>query len=300
MRRRTFFAGAAALVTGAALARPGNAQTETSAAPLPRRKGRLKQGLWKINWGHGSTVSFDEMCRVAASLGAYGFDVIAPRDWPILRRHGLNPLMVGPGKTDYLGGLIHPQIHAQTLAAISAQADLCAASDVHIIGLSAGQRRGMDYATAADNAVAICRRLVPKLAATGVTLVIENVNDRRGADADLARQDMVFGHWDWGVEVVERVASPNVKLLCDIYHLQIMDGDVTYRLKRDIGHIGHIHVAGVPTRKEIDARQELNFHMIAQTIADLGYQGFVCHEWRPTPGSDPVQDIAECMAILDV
>jgi len=299
MQRRRFFAGAAAVVAGAALAEPGQAQTGTQAALFPRRKGRLKQGLWKINWGHGTQVPFEDMCTVAAVMGAYGFDVIPPRDWPTLRRHGLDPLMVGPGRTDYLGGLIHPEIHAQTLAAISAQADLCAANNVHIIGLSAGQRRGMSYTTAADNAVAILRRLAPKLAATGVTLVMENVNDRR-ADADLARQDMVFGHWDWGVEVVERVASPNVKLLCDIYHLQIMDGDVTFRLKRDIGHIGHIHVAGVPTRKEIDARQELNFHMIAQTIADLGYQGYVCHEWRPTPGSDPVQDIAECMAILDV
>ena len=300
MRRRTFLAGTAALVVGVGVAESGNAQPASPAASIARRKGRLKQGLWKINWGYGSKVPFDEMCAVAARLGAYGFDVIPPQDWPTLRRHGLSPLMVGPGRTDYLGGLIHPEIHTQTLATISAQADLCAANDVHIIGLSAGQRRGMDYATAADNAVSICQRLAPKLAATGVTLVIENVNDRRGADADLAREDMVFGHWDWGVEVVERVASPNVKLLCDIYHLQIMDGDVTYRLRRDIGHIGHIHVAGVPTRKEIDARQELNFHMIAQTIADLGYQGYVCHEWRPTPGSDPVKDIAECMAILDV
>ncbi|HWG77927.1 MAG TPA: TIM barrel protein [Steroidobacteraceae bacterium] len=300
MRRRTLFTGAVALAVGAALTGPVQAQTGTAPAPFPRRKGRLKQGLWKINWGNDTQVPFEQMCTVAAVMGAYGFDVIPSRDWPILRRHGLDPLMVGPGKTDYLGGLIHPQIHAQTLAAISAQADLCAANDVHLIGLSAGQRRGMDYGTAADNAVAICRRLAPKLAATGVTLVIENVNDRRGADADLAREDMVFGHWDWGVEVVERVASPNVKLLCDIYHLQIMDGDVTYRLRRDIRHIGHIHVAGVPSRKQIDARQELNFHMIAETIADLGYGGYVCHEWRPTPGSDPVQDIAECMAILDV
>ena len=300
MQRRTFFAGAAALAAGAALSDVAKAQPGTPAAPIPRRKGRLKQGLWKINWGHGTTVPFDDMCAVAARLGAYGFDVIPPQDWPTLRRHRPDPLMVGPGKTDYLGGLIHPQIHAQTLATLSAQAELCAANNVHIIGLSAGQRRGMDYATAADNAVSICRRLAPKLAATGVTLAIENVNDRRGADADLARQDMVFGHWDWGLEVVERVASPNVKLLCDIYHLQIMDGDVTTRLRRDIKHIAHIHVAGVPTRRQIDARQELNFHMIAQTIADLGYQGYVCHEWRPAPGSDPVHDIAECMAIMDV
>lgn len=128
MERRTFFAGAAALVAGAPLAEPGMAQGGSRTAPFPRRKGRLKQGLWKINWGNGSTVPFDEMCTVAARMGAYGFDVIPPRDWAILRRHGLDPLMVGPGNTDYLGGLIHPEIHAQTLAAISARADLCTAN----------------------------------------------------------------------------------------------------------------------------------------------------------------------------
>ncbi|MGH7226625.1 MAG: hypothetical protein ACRELF_25700, partial [Gemmataceae bacterium] len=88
MQRRTFFAGAAALVAGAALAEPGKTQAGTPAAPFARRKGRLKQGLWKINWGHGSKVAFDDMCTVAAVMGAYGFDVIPPRDWPTLRRHG--------------------------------------------------------------------------------------------------------------------------------------------------------------------------------------------------------------------
>lgn len=288
MQRRAFLAAAA----GAVAASPAFAQA--------RKTSRIKQGLWKINFGPKPDLTFDQMCAVAARLGARGFDVIPPADWPILRKHGLDPLMVGPGKTDYLTGLIHPEVHDQVQAAIGDQIDLCAANNVRRIGLTAGQRRGLAYSVAADNAVAICKRLAPKLEAAGVTLVIENVNDRRGADADLARQDMVFGHWDWGVEVVERVASPGVKLMCDIYHLQVMDGDVTTRIRRDIAHIGHIHVAGVPARKEIDGRQELNYRMIAQVIADTGYDGYVCHEWRPTPGSDPVKDIAESMAILDV
>jgi hydroxypyruvate isomerase len=78
-----------------------------------------------------------------------------------------------------------------------------------------------------------------------------------------------------------------------------MDGDVTYRIKRDIKQIAHIHVAGVPQRKEIDARQELNYPMIARTIVETGYDGYVCHEWRLTPGADPVKAIAEAVAIMD-
>jgi len=290
MQRRAFLGAAGA---AAALA-------HTPAFAQASKTSRIKQGLWKINFGAGSKLTFDEQCAIAARLGARGFDVIQPADWPTLRKYGLDPLMVGPGKTDYLAGLIHPEIHDAVFAGISDQVDLCSKNNVKRIGLSAGQRRGMAYDVAADNCAAICKRLAPKLEAGGVTLVIENVNDRRGADADLARQDMVFGHWDWGVEVVERVASPNVKLLCDIYHLQIMDGDVTWRLKRDMAHIGHIHVAGVPARREIDGRQELNYPMIARTIADAGYDGYVCHEWRLTPGADPVKSIAEALAIMNV
>jgi len=290
MQRRVFL-GAAAAATALAHS-PARAQASKTS--------RIKQGLWKINFGAGSKLTFDEECAIAARLGARGFDVIQPADWPTLRKYGLDPLMVGPGKIDYLTGLIHPEVHDAVFAGISDQVDLCAKNNVKRIGLSAGQRRGMAYDVAAGNCVAICKRLAPKLEAGGVTLVIENVNDRRGADADLARQDMVFGHWDWGIEVVERVASPNVKLLCDIYHLQIMDGDVTYRLKRDIAHIGHMHVAGVPARKEIDGRQELNYPMIARAIADTGYDGYVCHEWRLTPGADPVKSISEALAIMNV
>jgi hydroxypyruvate isomerase len=277
----------------------GTAALATSPALAQVKKGRIKQGLWKVNFGADTKLSFDQECQIAAKLGAKGFDVIPDKDWPTLRKYGLDPLMVGPGKTDYLGGLIHPEIFDATFKGIVDQAELCSKNNVKRIGLSAGQRRGMDYKTAADNAVELCKRLAPELEKRGVTLVIENVNDRRGADGDLARQDMVFGHWDWGIEVAERVNSPAIALLCDLYHLQIMDGDVTYRVKRDIKHIKHIHVAGVPDRKEIGEHQELNFHRLAEVIVETGYDGYVCHEWRLTPGADPVKAISEALRIMD-
>lgn len=284
-----------AAAAGAAVvaATPGLA----GAAPAPL-KGKIKQGLWKINFGQGNKMTLDEMCQAVKPLGVKGFDVIQPPEWPILRKYGMDPLMVGPGDTDYLTGLIHPEAHERVLKGIGAQIELCSKSNVRRIGLTAGQRRGMAYNVAADNAVEVCKRLAPLLEAGKVTLVIENVNDRRN-DANLSRQDMVFGHWDWGIEVVERVAHPNVKLLCDIYHLQIMDGDITARIQRDAKHIGHFHVAGVPGRTEIDGRQEVNYRQIAQVIAGLDYDGYVCHEWRPSPGADPLKDIAEAIAIMD-
>jgi hydroxypyruvate isomerase len=294
MERRQFLgAVAAAMAAAPALAQP------KAASNSAKLKGRIKQGLWKVNFGADTKLTFDQECQIAQRLGLKGFDVIPDKDWPTLRQYGLDPLMVGPGKTDYLGGLIHPEIWDATFKGIADQGELMQKNNVHIMGLSAGQRRGMDYKTAADNCVEFCKRLGPELQKRGVTLAIENVNDRRGGDADLARQDMVFGHWDWGVEVVERVDHPAIKLLCDIYHLQIMDGDITYRLRRDIKHIAHIHVAGVPQRKLIDERQEVNFRMVAETIADLGFTGYVCHEWRLAPGEDPASAIAKAVAIMD-
>jgi hydroxypyruvate isomerase len=289
MHRRALLATGAGAAMAAAV--PGLVQ-----AAAPAR--RIRQGLWKINFGPDSKLTFDQMCAYAAKLGLAGFDVIPAADWPVLRRHGLDPLMVNPGKTDYLGGVIHPEIWDATDAGMTAQLDLCARNNVKRIGLTAGQRRGMAYATAADNAVEFCKRMAPKFEAAGVTMCIENVSDKR-KEPGLGRQDMVFGHWDWGLEVVQRVGSPNIKLLCDLYHLQVMDGDVAATLTRDIRHIAHIHVAGVPKRTEIDGRNELNYHMLAGVIAGLDYHGYVCHEWRVTPGADPLKDIAEAVRIMD-
>lgn len=293
MERRAFIAGLAGMT--AAAAAPAWAQAGT-----PTHK-RIRQGLWKINFGTGSKLSFDQMCQKAKALGIFGFDVIPATDWPILRRHGLEPLLVGPGLAgpDYLTGLVHPEAHEKVMKVVGAQIDTCAANGVKRIGLTAGQRRGLSYAQAADNAVAVLKRLAPRLEAAGVTMCIENVNDKRH-DPNLSREDMVFGHWDWGVEVANRVASPNVKLLCDLYHLQIMDGDLTATVRRDQKLIGHFHVAGVPGRTEIDGRQEVDYRALARVIADLDYDGYVCHEWRPSPGADPLKSIAEAVRLMDV
>lgn len=292
MQRRDFLglAGGAVLAAGM----PGLVQ-----AAAPAKK--IRQGLFgRTNFGQ-SKLTFDEMCAEAKKMGLYGFDVVGAPDWPTLRKHGLEPLLVGPGLAgpDYLTGLVHPEAHENVLKVIGAQIDVCKQGGVKRIGLTAGQRRGLTYAQAADNAVAVLKQLAPKLEAGGVTLCIENVNDRR-TDPLLSRQDMVFGHWDWGVEVATRVAHPNVKLLCDLYHLQIMDGDLTATIRRDQKLIAHFHVAGVPDRTEIDGRQEVDFRAIARVIASLDYDGYVCHEWRPSPGADPLKSIAEAVKIMDV
>lgn len=297
MRRRDVVLGgiAAAAAMGAHWARGQSAPPPGRVA----RRGRIKQGLWRSNFGDPSTLSFDDQCREAARLGVYGFDLIPQPDWPTLRAHGLEPLLAGAGPVTFESGIIHPEVHAELEPALRAHVDAVAADGVKTIITIGGQRRGLSYAAAADNAVAFLGRITGHLEQRGVTLAIENMNNRR-TDPRFGRVDQVFGHWDWGVEVCERVGSPNVKLVCDLYHLQIMDGDVAARIRDTIQWIAHFHTAGVPTRNEIDFSQEMNYRYIAEVIADTPFTGYVSHEWRPTPGRDPLRSIAEAIEIMDV
>jgi hydroxypyruvate isomerase len=295
----TFAAAAGALVAGPIAAQQGSAAQTGAPAPRVVRKGRIKQGLWTTNFGEGTTLSFDDMCREAARLGTYGFDLIPPEQWPTLRKYGLEPLIAGAGPVTFQDGIIHAEVHDQLEAPMRAHIDMCAKEKVRNIITIGGQRRGMPYERGADNAVAFLNRIKGQLEQRNVTIAIEIMNNRR-LDPRFGREDQIFGHWAWGVDVCKRVNSKNVKLLCDLYHLQIMDGDIAQNVRDSIEWIAHFHVAGVPSRNEIDYTQEMNYRYIAQVIAELPFEGYVSHEWRPAPGRDPLRSLEECLAIMDV
>jgi hydroxypyruvate isomerase len=291
-----------AVATGAVAAPVFAQQAPAPAAgaqPRVARKGRIKQGLWRVNFGADTKLTFDDMCREAARLGCYGFDLIDPADWPTLRKYGLEPLLAGAGPVTFENGIIHPEVHAQLEKDLRPWIDSVADQGAKTIITIGGQRRGMSYEQAADNAVAFLNRIKGQLEDRGVTIAIENMNNRR-LDPRFGREDQTFGRWGWGVGVCERVNSQNVKLVCDLYHLQIMDGDIAQNIRDTIQWIAHFHTAGVPTRNEIDFSQEMNYRYIAEVIADVPFTGYVSHEWRPTPGRDPLRSIAEALEIMDV
>ena len=299
MNRRDALAMLAAGATMAAGWPAAGQQAGRNVQPKVARKGRIKQGLWKTTFGEDTKLSFDDMCREAARLGAYGFDLIDPAEWPTLRKYGLQPLLAGAGPVTFDNGIIHAEAHDDLEKALRPYIDTVAAAGVRTIITIGGKRRGMEYERAADNAVAFLNRIKHHLEDRNIVLAVENMNNRR-TDPRFGREDQVFGHWDWGTGVCERVNSPNVKIVCDLYHLQIMDGDVAEHLRKSIQWIGHFHTAGIPARNEIDGTQELNYHFIAQVIASLPFTGYVSHEWRPGPGRDPLKSIAECMDLMDV
>jgi hydroxypyruvate isomerase len=297
MKRREALAMLAA--AAGAVAAPAFGQQGQERQQRVPRKGRIKQGLWRTNFGANTTLTFDDMCREAARLGCYGFDLIPPADWPTLRKYGLEPLLAGAGPVTFENGIIHAEVHAELEKDLHAWIDTVADQGAKTIITIGGQRRGMSYEQGADNAVAFLNRMKSHLEDRGVTLAIENMNNRR-TDPLFGREDQIFGRWAWGVGVCERVNSPNVKLVCDLYHLQIMDGDLAQNIRDTIKWIAHFHTAGVPTRNEIDFSQEINYRYVAEVIADTGFTGYVSHEWRPTPGRDPLRSIAEALDIMDV
>jgi len=286
MRRREFVT-AAALVGAATV---GSSQT----APA---KGRLKQCV--TGFPFDPKLSFEDRCRIAAQLGCVGYDLVGPKDWPTLKKYGLIPTMAPPGGVTMEDGMIHKEAHEKSLVSLGAAIDECAAAGCPNIITVGGQRKGMSNAEGADNAVAFLNRIKSRAEDKGVTICLEVMNSKL-QDPLLGRKDQICDHIAWGVDVVSRVNSPRVKILYDIYHVQIMDGDICRHIQTNFQWIAHFHTGGVPDRHELDDTQELNYRFIAKTIADLGYTGYIAHEFRPAPGRDPLQSLKQAIDIITV
>jgi hydroxypyruvate isomerase len=299
MKRRDFLTGVAAVGAAAAV----RAQTPPAAAPaqpvVAGRKGRIKQALMRFNFGAGSTLAFDAMCREAARAGFYGFDLVGPQDWPTLKKHGLVCTMAPAMGVTIRDGLIRPALHDAIEKSMHDEIDLCASSGWPNIITVGGERRGMSDEEGQDHCTALLNRVKGHAEDKGVTICIEVVNSKY-TDPEFGRADAIFDHLEWGAEVCRRVNSPRVRILLDIYHVQIMEGDVCANIRRYFPLIGHFHAAGVPGRHEPDGTQELNYRFIASTIAELGFTGYIAHEFRPSPGRDPVENLRQVFEIMDV
>jgi hydroxypyruvate isomerase len=298
MERRTFLAAMTApLVIAGAPALSERMRVEGSErqrveGPAPR-KGRLKQGVTRGVFGRN--VSLEDCCREAAKLGIEGFDLIGPADWPMLKKYGLVPSMYpgGPGGTIPIGPS-HKDTHEKLIADMHKAIDEAAANGVPNIISLAGEKRGISYEEGADNMVAYLNAIKAHAEDKQVTICLEYLNSK------VNHKDYIFDHIAWGVDVMKRVNSPRVKILYDIYHAQIMDGDIVRNIRDNIQWIGHFHTGGNPGRHEIDETQELNYRFIMKAIADTGFSGFVTHEYSPTQGNDALKELAKAVEICNV
>ena len=289
MRRRQFVT---ALASTATLASQHTFAQEPRTS-VSGRSGRLKQGVTKGVFS--SSMTLDDMAREAARLGCKGFDLIEPADWPTLKKHGLIPTMYPPGP----GGTIPEALnrtenHARLEKLMHEAIDLSAANGAPNVITFSGNRRGMADNIGADNCVTFLNKVKAHAEEKGITICMELLNSK------VNHKDYMCDHTAWGVDVMKRVNSPRVKLLYDIYHLQIMEGDIARTIKDNFQWIGHFHTGGNPGRHEIDDTQELNYRFIAKTIADLGFTGFVSHEYSPARGNDPIKSLTAALEIFDV
>ena len=256
-----------------------------AAAPL---KGRLKQSVSR--WCF-EKYSLDDLCKPAVRIGLKGIDLIDSKDWPLVQKYGLVPSMT-PGAGTIPDGLNRKENHARLEREFRENIEKAAKAGVPNVITFSGNRRGLADDIGAENSVIGLNRVKKIAEDKGVTICLELLNSK------VDHADYQCDHTAWGVQVIKRVDSPRVKLLYDIYHMQIMEGDVIRTIRDNIEYMAHFHTGGVPGRHEIDQTQELNYGTVAKAIVDLGFQGFMAHEFVPA-SKDPIQSLEAAAKLCD-
>ncbi len=251
-------------------------------------KGNIKQSA--ARWCYNG-VPIEELCLAAKAMGLVGIDLAAKADWDTLKKHGLQATMVYGAGTIPVGWNRKENHDALEKEFREAAAAAASYGWKNLITFS-GNRKGMPDGEATDNCVVGLNRIKSIAEEFKITVHFELLNSK------VNHKDYHFDHMPWGVEVMKRVNHPRIKILYDIYHAQIMDGDIIATIKNNFDLIGHFHTGGVPGRHELDDTQELNWRTIMKTIADLKYQGFVAHEFVPV--RDPLSSLREAIVLSDV
>ncbi len=253
-------------------------------------KGRLKQGATLGCFGKLRS-DLEEVCRVGSKLGLKGLDLVGPKEYPTMKKYGLLPTMIY-GTRSIPNGINRTEYHAECEKQVREGIDQAVSQGGPNVILLAGNRRGMPDEQGIANCVTFINKVKAEAEDKGITLCLELLNSK------VNHPDYLCDHTTTGVEICKRVDSPRMKLLYDIYHMQIMEGDIIRTIRDNIRWIGHFHTAGNPGRHELDETQELNYRAIAQAIVDTGYTGYLSHEYSPV--RDPVQGMEQAIRTCDV
>ncbi len=260
-------------------------------APL---KGNINHSV--CQWSYGF-LSLDELCLLVKKLGFGAIDLIAPKDWPTLQRHGINCSMCyTAGKISLTEGWNNKSFHPGLIKDFTEAIPLVAKAGYKNLICFSGNRNGMDDETGMKNMADGIKQVVGLAEKNGVTLQIEIFNSK------IDHKDYMADTSKWAVELCKKIESPNFKILYDIYHMQVNEGDVIRTIKDNHQYFGHYHTAGVPGRHEIDESQELYYPAIMKAIVATGYKGYVAQEYIPT-GKDSKEKIAalkKAIKICDV
>jgi hydroxypyruvate isomerase len=281
MNRRTFVQAAGAQAGAAVLS------AASQVKPMDR-KGRIKQSVCR--WCY-SKIPIEDFARECARLGLKSVDLAQPAEWPVIKKYNLIPTMIGGGTTipdGFNRKENHEGIEQRFRESVRNAVEFGAPSII----VFSGNRKGMSDEEGLENCLIGLKKVMPMAEDKGLLVCMELLNSK------VNHKDYMCDYTKWGVELAKRVGSPQFKLLYDIYHMQIMEGDVIRTLRDNAQYIGHLHTGGNPGRNEIDETQELNYKAITRASIEMGFTGYMAHEFIPK--RDPLTSLAEAVELCDV
>ncbi|HEY4759597.1 MAG TPA: sugar phosphate isomerase/epimerase family protein [Thermoguttaceae bacterium] len=289
LTRRRMLQGAAGVLAAGTIAVSQTVRGEDQPSAESEKavvKGRLKQSV--CAWCY--KMKLDELAQNAAAIGLKSVELVDSKDWPILKKHGLICAMTP--SHDIGEGFNNKDNHEKCIAAVKKSIDACVEAGFPNVITFSGNRNGMSDDVGLENTVEGLKNVIGYAEQKKVNVCIEILNSR------LNHKDYMCDTVEWAAEVCKRIASPRMKILFDIYHVQVQQGDIIVRIKQFHEYIGHYHTAGVPGRHELDENQELNYPAIMRAIAESGFQGYIGQEFIPT--RDPMKSLSEAVRLCDV
>jgi hydroxypyruvate isomerase len=256
-------------------------------ADKPQTKGRIKQSVCR--WCYGG-IKLEKLAEEAKKIGYQSIELLTIDEYKQVKPFGLTCAMLG--RVSIADGLNRKQFHEGIEKALRTNIEFAAAEKIPNVICMAGNRRGMDDDEGMKNCLAGLKRVLGFAEEKKVTICMEGLNSK------IDHKDYMYDRTKWGVELCRKLGSPRFKPLYDIYHMQIMEGDIIRTIRDNREHLGHFHTGGNPGRHEIDDTQELNYPAIVRAILDTGYQGFLGQEFIPR--RDPLQSLMQGFRICDV
>jgi len=289
LSRRTFVCNASIAAAGAVAGSLAYTAGVGAAEGVERivKNGRINQSVCK--WCYRKQ-SLEELCAICKKMGLKAIDLIGPKDFPTLRKYGLASSMIGTH--GIAKGMNNKDNHTYCIGEIRKSIDAAADAGFRNVISFSGNRGGIPDDVGVDNAVEGYKKIVGHAEKKKIYICIEYLNSK------VNHKGYMFDNMAWGVEVCKRVGSDRLKILYDIYHAQIMEGDIIRTIQDYHQYIGHYHTGGNPGRNEIDHTQELYYPAIIEAIAETGYDGYVAHEFIPK--KDPIESLAYAVRICDV
>jgi hydroxypyruvate isomerase len=258
---------------------------------LPKkRKGNIRHAVCR--WCY-SSIPMEEFCAGAKKIGIEAIDLVGPKDWPTLKKYGLDSSMCNGAEINLTDGWNEPAYHDTLIHQYSEMIPLVAANGYKNLICFSGNRKGKDDETGLQHCTDGLKKIMALAEKHNVTIVMELLNSK------INHKDYQCDKTAWGVELAKRIGSPNFKLLYDIYHMQIDEGDVIHTIQESHPYIGHYHTGGVPGRNEIDETQELYYPAIMNAILKTGFKGYVAQEFIPT-WTDKLAALDKAIDICDV